>query len=495
MKILVVSYYDDNYGDMLIRICFTSILKIVLKNLEIPEESCDIRCMPLKVIDEEAVCTSDIIFFAGGALFGFNYENFFTSMERIIQLADEHAIPVVFSSMGANHGQASSENDSQLYRLLQKNCIRAISVRDNPAFFRKYCPNEQIPISQVCDPAVWTGYVYKKELPACPPHEKPVIGINVARGGLFRDNGHDWGLSDEVRYLDEIRQKLEEAGMDYRFYTNGSLLDNNTLRYFAEVKEVPLKNLLFNQTTRDLVHAIAGFDAVLAIRMHSSIISYSMGVPAVNLIWHEKIPLFYTAIGRPDRAIPLENWSADDLISRLGEFTVSLSEKPAAVPDPAYAMSLYDFLFDRLRPFAAANDLSAPPKPFSFEEITALLEKQAVPLEEDLTDLRRKVLGGERKYFGKFKESKKNEAQIKELQKELKSARKELDGTQKKLSQKEESLQKSGEKQKELEHSLKETKQSLKETKDRLKKAQADLDHINSHLSMRIYRKLKKLLS
>lgn len=33
MKILIVSYEDDNFGDNLIRICFESLLKVVLKNL------------------------------------------------------------------------------------------------------------------------------------------------------------------------------------------------------------------------------------------------------------------------------------------------------------------------------------------------------------------------------------------------------------------------------------------------------------------------------
>lgn len=32
MKILIVSFVDDNFGDNLIKICFESLLKVVLKN-------------------------------------------------------------------------------------------------------------------------------------------------------------------------------------------------------------------------------------------------------------------------------------------------------------------------------------------------------------------------------------------------------------------------------------------------------------------------------
>lgn len=484
MKILVVSYFDDNYGDMLIRICFTSLLKIVLKNLNIPSDQYTITLMPLKVIDEEAVCASDCIFFAGGALFGLNYENFFASMQQIIRIADDQNIPVIFSSMGANNKLANSENEIPLYQLLQKTCIRAISVRDNISLFQKYCKNDRVPITQVCDPAVWTGYVYGKELPGPVSHKRPVIGINVVRGGLFRDNGLDWGLSREIRYLDEIRQVLEEEDMDYRFYTNGSLLDNNTLRYFAEEKSIAPEKVILNQTTRDLVHTVAGFDAVLAIRMHSSIISYSLGIPSVNLVWHEKIPLFYQAIGQPGRAVSPDNWTSESLREKLHDLLGS----PYPAPAPAYAMSLYEFLFQTMKSLTRERVLSSSQESFTFEEITALLKKQDITLEEDLRDLNRKVLGGERKYFRKFKETKNNEAQIMKLQNDLKIAQAEL-------ARKEEKLQKAVQIQNSLEQSLKETRQTLKETRDHLKKVQSDLDHINSHLSMRAYHKIKKLLS
>lgn len=47
-----------------------------------------------------------------------------------------------------------------------------------------------------------------------------------------------------------------------------------------------------------LVRAISGFDAVAAIRLHSAILCYSFGIPAVNLLWNQKVKLFYQDIGR-----------------------------------------------------------------------------------------------------------------------------------------------------------------------------------------------------
>lgn len=45
--------------------------------------------------------------------------------------------------------------------------------------------------------------------------------------------------------------------------------------------------------------------------MHSSIISYALDVPSVNLVWNDKIPFFYQNIGYPDRAISIEDWNAE----------------------------------------------------------------------------------------------------------------------------------------------------------------------------------------
>ena len=45
MKILIVSIFDDNFGDMLIRQCFEALLRSALCELDIAS---DIEIMPLK---------------------------------------------------------------------------------------------------------------------------------------------------------------------------------------------------------------------------------------------------------------------------------------------------------------------------------------------------------------------------------------------------------------------------------------------------------------
>lgn len=408
MNILIVSYYDDNYGDMLIRICFSGLLETVLGNLGFSQEQYRIHPMSLKGIDEDAVRSCDLIFFAGGGLFGLSYLDFFRYVDRITEIAEECSIPVVFSSTGVNNMDAREEKEGQLVALLQRSCIRAISVRENPALFQSFCDREDLVPRQVCDPAVWTRFLYHIEPEKSLPEHRPLIGINVVRGGLFRDNGYAWGLWDEMRYLEELRRILDEAGMDYRLYTNGSLLDNNTLRYYAKLKKVPEEKLVYHQTTRELVHTISGFDAVFSIRLHSSIISYSFGIPCLNLVWNDKIPHFYHAIGYPENAVRLEEWDAPSLFQKMQV----LLRAPYSAPDQAYMMSLYTFLYDTLKKLTGTTHA---PACCTFPQVLHALKGQEITEQEDLTDLYRKVTGAERKYLALFSANKKTEKELKKV--------------------------------------------------------------------------------
>ena len=77
MKILMVSCVDDNFGDNLIRICFEKLLRTALKNLGVDPDSVELAKMSLKSIEKDAICSSDLVFFAGGGLFGINYMHYY----------------------------------------------------------------------------------------------------------------------------------------------------------------------------------------------------------------------------------------------------------------------------------------------------------------------------------------------------------------------------------------------------------------------------------
>lgn len=416
MKILTVSFFDDNFGDMLIRICSDRLLTVAMKNLGCSDDFF-IENMHIKEIDEEKITSADLILFSGGAMFGFNNLGSFDAIDAITALAEEKNIPVVFSSLGINNMHATDESGARLNEILRRTCVRAMSVRETVDAFTPFTEGCGFEVVSVCDPAVWTKHVYRKEiLEAKKAKKRRTVGLNVVRGGLFKANGKKWTLDDEAAYFDGLVKLFDEKGIDYRFFTNGSVLDNNSMAYIARQIGVSDEKLISPDSTREVVCAIAGFDAVLAIRMHSAIISYALDIPSIDMVWNEKIPYFYQNIGYPERALNME-YCTPEVVLRM---THDLLEDRGFKADEAYLMTLYHFLYQTL----GAILKKPADNPYSFADVSHLMSMQESGITDDVTDYRTKIARGRYCYQALFRSDMERRAQIRDLKKEVKSLKK-----------------------------------------------------------------------
>ncbi len=417
MNILVVWFADDNFGDNLIRICFEQLLRVVLKNLGKDEDEIHINRMPLKQIDRDLISESDVIYFAGGGLFGLSYLSFFAYLDEITRMAEERNIPVIFSSVGINNMDATEETEHKLVEILERRCIAAVSVRENLELFKSYAKNATFTIEAVADPVTWAKFVYGKVIENIP--KQKVVGINVVRGGLFGDNERHWKFAQEIAYLNALKEQLDAAGLSYKFFTNGSFLDNNALKYYAREHQIPAEQVILPNCSRDLVEAVAGFDFVAAIRMHATIVSYALEVPCVNLVWNDKIPFFYQNIGMPDRAIELADLQVEEIVSRIQK------EDGSFAHDKNYLMTLYDYLYR-----VTANVIEADGtdrEKYDFAQICKILEETEDVRQNDAYDFRLKLDKGQEMYLARFTEVKELKKEIKNLKKKLEKRTKELE--------------------------------------------------------------------
>lgn len=505
MKILVINYQDDNFGDVLLRICFEKLLEVVLENLNIPEKEYTIRSMALKAIEPEAVAESDLVMFAGGGLFGLSYLNFLGYLEQILTLADEKDVPVIFSSIGVNNMDSTAETENKLRELLRHKCIRAISVRENIELFRHYAGDADFSMEAVCDPAVWTKYVFHKEILEVQSGRQGdgtrIAGINVVRGGLFKDNKHNWSLADEMKYLNALKEIAVEKGYDYRFYTNGSTFDNNTMMYFAGQYNIPDEKLIFVDSTRQFVRAVAGFDLVASIRMHSSIVSYSLGIPVTNLVWNDKVPLFYSQIGRDRYCIPLDGSAA----GKAAELLFAQEEAVNTAVNADYLMSLYEYLY---RSVAGILRIGEDGKSvYSYETVVDRLRHCNISESEDTKDYLFKIKAGELRYLALFKSDMKKGSEIKNLKDQLSGKQKMLEennrllGDQQRelgeksllLEQKEEELARRCEEIRKKNRKLKKVQKELEDRTKKMEEMQRFLDKVEGHPVVRLYRRLQRV--
>ena len=474
MRILTVAFFDDNFGDMLIRTCFLQLTKTVLKNLNIEDYTLDV--MPLKKPDDEQVAAADLVVFAGGGLFGLSYLGFIEFVERILDTAQAHQIPVVFSSLGINNMDATEENENRLRQLLKRPCIKAISVREHADIFEQYASGHPYEIRPVCDPVVWAGSIYAADIAPIlaekAERKKPVVGLNVVRGGLFKDNCSDWTLGKEEKYLYDLSQKYDEKGIDYRFFTNGSSLDVNAMRHFQKKFDIPEEKIIISDDSREVVQAIAGFDAVIAIRMHASIISYALSVPSVNYVWNPKIPELYRKIGYPQRAVSADDWTVDG----AAQMTEELLHEKDYHPDPDLLMTLYRFLYDTYIQIFSPDKADAI---YDYETVRGQLMKMTVPKSEDEIDLRTKLQRAEIRYTALFDSDNRKKSEIKQLKKDI-------SGLQKDTAK--------------LKKDTAKLKKDLKTEKEKRSKAEKDRDAANAEIKrlnqlfvMRAYNKLKRM--
>lgn len=488
MRILVIHFSDDNFGDMLIEHCFSQLLNVVSDNLKQPFE---IHSMGLKNFNQWQIENSDLICFAGGGVFGLSYLNLFEHINAILSVAEEKQIPVIFSSIGVNNMDANDKNQQPLSDLLRLSCIKAISVRENPQLFKNFAGDVPYTISQVCDPAVWTKYVYNHTvqyiLDQKSTREKKIVGINVVRGGLFADNGKDWTLGQEAEFFHTIKHRIEQAGYACKFYTNGSTLDNNTLLFFKKKYDISEDDLIFVDSTKELVETIALFDAVIAIRLHSAIICYSLDVPVVNLVWNDKIQLFYDAIRRPSCTFDLANCNEEEIVS----FITNAEKNGDTCADADYLMSLYKFLYETL--FEITNASNALPV-YSFGEVAAKLSALRVSDEKMIADMKIKLYKGQKRYYGQFMSVRKKDAELKKAKEELTDIKNTVKKQTATISQQAKQLETLTLSLKKKETLLEKSNQSLEKTKQKAQKLQNKIDRIESMLIVRLYRKIQKFL-
>lgn len=464
MKILTVAFFDDNYGDMLIRSCFLQLTKVALQNLHITDYTLDV--MPLKSPNQNQITSADMIVFAGGGLFGLSYLDFAPFIETILDAADEHHIPVVFSSLGINNMDATKENEKRLTEILRRPCIKAISVREHQKIFEHYAEGHSYPIVPVCDPVVWSAPIYAHDvdqiIAAKRNRSTPVIGVNIVRGGLFKDNGVDWALTKEEEYLYSYAKMLEQQGYDYRFFTNGSTWDVNTLLHFQKKYKIPHEKIIISETSREVIQAIADFDAVIAIRMHASIISYALSIPSINFVWNPKIPDLYQKLGYPDRAVMPDLWSAEKAMLLTQEMLTSSDYRP----DPTVLMTLYTFLYDTYRALLAP-DCETPID--GYETVCDRLRALTVSPEEDVLDLRVKLQRSANRYYALFMSDDRKKGEIRRMKKDA------------------ENLQKSSQKLRQQLDDERSLRMNAEQERDA---ALAELNRLDQKRSFRVYKKL-----
>ncbi len=414
--LLLTNRDSDNVGDQVIEASDIGLLHALMKNLGFDKSAYQINSRAASIVTkkymatkdpsllnaaEKAISQADLVVFGGAPVFNYKYQNFYERTAVTIEIAQKYDKPVIFSAIGIESYDEKSKKCQRLKAVLNSECVKQITTRDGLERLEKYNENNSFKIGLVSDPAVFSANIFDnyigqevitKKFGFIPVKTKVIkkgkkkkIGIFVIRANGFVDNHVDFTREQAAELWLKIIDIVKQRGYDYELVTSGHFGDEAFLDYLIRNYNVPLEKCVFNiNMPETLFQRMSKYDGVISCRLHPSIISFSMNIPAVSLVWNTKVPSFYKGIGYPDRAIERESFEAEVIVDKLEK-----AMEEGIVKDEEYLMSVYRTLFTGVRDILCGDNCDIEPYDYN-SLIEAIPKFSGTSLEEQNEKLKRK---------------------------------------------------------------------------------------------------------
>lgn len=410
-KVLLLTNKDsDNLGDQVIEACDISLISAVMKNLDIGERSFLIKSRPASIVSQKYLATrdpdllkraeklireADLVVFGGAPMFNYRYQVFSERTAATLEIAEKYGTPVIFSAIGVEGYDEHNKKCQNLKKALNYDCVKQITTRDDFNSLEKFKEKESLILDKVADPAVFASQVFKSYITK-KKAEKKRIGIFVLRANGFKDNHVDFSKEDAAQLWKALTVELEKRGYDYELVTSGHFGDEAFLDRLIRNYGMKSKKCVFNMNSPEqLIEKISSYDAVVSTRLHPSIISFSLDVPSVGIVWNSKVEQFYRSIGYEDRQISVKGITSEKIIEKIEGAITGCKEK-----DEAYLISVYHSLFYGIKSILAPDDNDAVP--YEYTELVENIPPYKGTSEKEMEEkLRRKF----RRAYGKYNES------------------------------------------------------------------------------------------
>ncbi|MEM5516238.1 polysaccharide pyruvyl transferase family protein [Henriciella sp. AS95] len=365
MKVVLLNVkYSNNLGDGIIAECFEHALRRSGQKLTV--ESCDLagrtgygvesgglRSVALEILNmlpaamrrpalasmvryqvkakglgeyRRRLSDADVVIIGGGQLIADAGLNFPLKISAAVELGRRNGARIAI--FGAGVGHLVSEKGIELFREAFDDGLELVGLRDDLSIARWRAVFEEPTPYRVRDPGLLVSDLYP--VAKVNGSSKPRIGVGVTDPRVLRlhsDADDAWCENpDWIGLYAQFVTSLIEEGFDVSLFSNGAPDDQAfALRVMKRVEAQHQSRKSISLMDRPVVpqqlaEMIAGFDAIVAHRLHANIIAYSYGVPHVGLSWDHKVNEFFKAVDRSEFLIgPRElMWSgkATDLVGR-----------------------------------------------------------------------------------------------------------------------------------------------------------------------------------
>lgn len=139
-------------------------------------------------------------------------------------------------------------------------------------------------------------------------HAYQSVRLNEARMSCFTPN-------DLLSFWKTILQGLLSRAQDFRILTNGGLADYEMALRLCESMDLDKEHYLLElpDEPSDLVKQLCQFKLVIGHRLHSLIVSTSLKIPVIPVVWSDKIRVFSEMIHNPYANWPSQQFAEEIL--------------------------------------------------------------------------------------------------------------------------------------------------------------------------------------
>lgn len=313
----------------------------------------------------------------GAGLLEYSYNEYQEPLLLLSQYAKTHGKQIVYNAIGrAGDFDETDFRSTILKRALQAECVKYVSARDSVETVQ-ICAGEKHQVKLLADAAFWMKEAYRMH----DIDRREKVGIGIIRGNSLQGYGVNFDANAWVELFSGIARVLTDRGYAFEFFTNGLQGDIRLGKRILRNMELPTEYLVRRPISDvELYSTISRYIGLITCRMHSSIASFTLGIPTVILSWNDKVEKLMEIIGYPERAISRDQFDPGKIVDRFEaalDEGVGLEEIDAMKAKARESVTDYiDLILDAVKE-AAAKDSSAK-KAHQTEEQTAPEEQYAL---------------------------------------------------------------------------------------------------------------------
>lgn len=266
------------------------------------------KCVEMAFKNIKKKVPIDLVIFAGGQIF---MDYFAPQIYQVVVMAQKYGIPVVFNACG--YGRNTEYTKALFIKALSQDNVKYLTLRDGIQEIEKLTSKL---IVQIPDWAILCSDVYQVR-----KTHKDIVGLGVIAPAVYNQNNNSYVSEyDFLMFWKHIICLLDAQNQKWQLFVNGSLGDYafaKRLINYLGLQESCDTIALRPKSGEDLISLIASYKSIISFRLHSHIISYSLGIPTVGIIWDRKLIEFAKLIHCEDRFFYLEDFDDAKFLSML----------------------------------------------------------------------------------------------------------------------------------------------------------------------------------